>query len=76
MPSVYYKISAANGRWLDEISEAAGITKAHAIDLILARARAQEWVIIPGEAPRADLPGRTSPAAGPATSSQEDTASE
>lgn len=71
MPSVYYKISADNSRWLDQQAASANITKANAIDVIITVARTEQWVLVPGDAPRAERPGRPSPAAGPGAGNRE-----
>lgn len=65
--SVYLRITTDNSRWLDQVAESAGITKAQAIDTIITVARTEQWVIRPSGAPSIDRPGRTSPTAGPGT---------
>lgn len=57
MPTLYLKISAVNGLYLDALAQAAG-SKSHAADLIITAAREHGWTITPGTPRITASPGR------------------
>lgn len=71
---MYLNISAGLNEWLNGQAAAAHISKSQAAELILSRAWAEGWEVRKGIQPSVIVPGRpSSPAAGPGTTSQEET---
>lgn len=65
--TIYARVSAENGDWLDIMAQQTRISKAGLLDIILTAARTSGWTVTAGVQPFVVEPGRPSPAAGPGT---------